>query len=86
MCKRECVWGGVCIFVFERFSNEANVCVCWQVYERLYHQGVVKVKRQQHMQEQKRLDDADKLRKERQQVFFSFFLFIRYDFSDPLRI
>ena len=39
-----------------------------QVYERLYHQGVVKVKRQQHMQEQKRLEEREILRKDRQQV------------------
>eukprot|EP00802_Teleaulax_amphioxeia_P002797 Tamp_02800.p1 GENE.Tamp_02800~~Tamp_02800.p1 ORF type:complete len:527 (-),score=116.05 Tamp_02800:2449-4029(-) len=39
-----------------------------QVYERLYSMGVVKVKKQQHMQEQKRREQEEKLKKERQQV------------------
>jgi len=39
-----------------------------QVYERLYSMGVVKVKKQQHMQEQKRREQEEQLKKERQQV------------------
>ena len=39
-----------------------------QVYERLYSMGVVKVKKQQHMQEQNRREQEEKLKKERQQV------------------
>ena len=39
-----------------------------QVYERLYRVGVVKVKKQQHMQEQKRIEDEQALENQRQQV------------------
>ena len=39
-----------------------------KVYDRLYHQGVVKVKRQQHLQEQKRVEEDEQVRRERQQV------------------
>ena len=35
-----------------------------QVYERLYHQGLVKVKRQQNMQEEKRVQEDSQLRQE----------------------
>ena len=35
-----------------------------QVYERLYHQGLVKVKRQQNMQEEKRIREDSQLRQE----------------------